>query len=225
MAVNTVNASIPESRVSPRWRADPVVFVVDGDASAREALELLIQRAGWHPEVFACAREFLYRRRVPAPSCLVLDVTLPDLNGLDLQQRLADRIEMPMIFVTAYADVRTTVRAMKAGAVEFLTKPFRDETLLRSLQNAIELSRAALRHEAEIMPLRDRHASLSPRERQVMGLLVCGQINRRIGAALGISEITVQAHRDKVMRKMEADSLAGLVRMAARLRMPPAPPG
>jgi FixJ family two-component response regulator len=148
---------------------------------------------------------------------MILDVTLPDLSGLDLQRLVADRIEMPIIFIAAYADVSTTVRAMKAGAVEFLTKPFRNEVLLISIRDAIERSHAALRHGAEIQRLRERYASLSRREREVMGLVVSGQMNKQVGCELGICEITVQAHRGKVMRKMKADSLAGLVRMDARL--------
>jgi FixJ family two-component response regulator len=184
---------------------------------------LLIQRAGWQPEVFACAQGFLSRPRVLTPSCLILDVTLPDLNGLDLQKLVADRIEMPVIFITAHADVSTAVRAMKAGAVEFLTKPFRDEVLLSSMQAAIERSHAALRHEAQIQPLRERYASLSRREREVMALIVRGRLNKEVGSELGISEITVQAHRGRVMQKMGTDSLAGLVNIAARLRLTSAP--
>jgi FixJ family two-component response regulator len=210
--------SQPFHQPVPNSHAAPIVFVVDGDASARESLEPLIQGAGWQPEVFACAHEFLSRPRVLAPSCLILDVTLPDLNGLDLQKRVADRIEMPVIFITAYSDVATTVRALKAGAVDFLTKPIRNELLLGAIRHAIERSHAALRREAQIQPLRTRYASLSRREREVMELVVSGQMNKQVGGELGISEITVLAHRGKVMRKMEADSLAGLVRMAARLR-------
>ena len=213
----TASASSHEPKASPNSRAAPIVFVVDDDVSVCQSLELLIQSAGWQPEIFACAQEFLSRPRVLAPSCMVLEVTLPDLNGLDLQRLVADRIEMPIIFNTAYGDVPTTVRAMKAGAVEFLTKPLRNEVMLRSIRDAIELSHAALRHEAEIQTLRDRYASLSRREREVMGLVVSGQMNKQVGGELGISEITVQAHRGKVMRKMKADSLAGLVRMDARL--------
>ena len=201
----------------------PIVFVVDNDATVRESLQLLIQNAGCQAETFACAEEFLSRPRVLTPSCLVLDVTLPDLNGLDLQKRVADRTEMPLIFITAHADVPTTVQAMKAGALEFLTKPFHNEVLLDSIGNAIEHSQAALRHEAEMQPLRTRYASLSRREREVMELVVSGRMNKQVGGELGISEITVLAHRGKVMRKMEADSLADLVRMAARLRGTPAP--
>ena len=204
----------------------PIVFVVDDDISVREPLELLIRCAGWHPEAFASAQEFLARPRVLAPSCLVLDVSLPDLNGLDLQKRVAaDRIDMPIIFITGYGDVPMTVQAMKAGAVEFLTKPFGDDVLLSAIRNAIERNRTALSHEAEIRALRDSYASLTPREREVMALVVSGLLNKQVGGQLGISEITVKAHRGQVMRKMKADSLADLVTMAARIRLAPAPKG
>ena len=206
--------------------ATPIVFVVDDDISVRESLELLIRCEGWQPETFASAQEFLARPRVVVPSCLVLDVTLPDLNGLDLQKRIAvDRMDMPIIFITGYGDVPMTVQAMKAGAVEFLTKPFSDDVLLGAIRNAIERSQTALDHEAEMRGLRDRHASLSRREREVMALVVSGLLNKQVGFELGISEITVKAHRGKVMRKMEAHSLADLVTMAARLRLAPAPTG
>jgi FixJ family two-component response regulator len=206
--------------------ATPIVFVVDDDVSVRESLELLIQCAGWQPETFASAREFLAHPRVLVPSCLVLDVSLPDLNGLDLQKRVApDRVDMPIIFITGYGDVPMTVQAMKAGAVEFLTKPFDDEVLLSAIRHAIERSETALGEEAEIRALRDCYASLSGREREVMALVVSGLLNKQVGGELGISEITVKAHRGKVMHKMKADSLAGLVNMAARLRLAPAPKG
>jgi FixJ family two-component response regulator len=219
--MSTARASSHESKASPNSHGAPIVFVVDGDASMRESLELLMQSAGWQPEVFACAQEFLSRPRVLVPSCLILDVTLPDLNGLDLQRLVADRIEMPIIFITAHADARTTVRALKAGAVDFLTKPIHNELLLVAIRHAIERSHAALCHEAQIRPLRERYASLSRREREVMGLVVSGRLNKEVGGALGISEITVQAHRGRVMHKMRADSLAGLVNMAARLPLTP----
>jgi FixJ family two-component response regulator len=204
----------------------PIVFVVDDDVSVRESLESLIRCAGWEPETFVSAQEFLSRPRVRGPSCLILDVALPDLSGLDLQKHIAvDRIDMPIIFITGYGDVPMTVQAMKAGAVEFLTKPFGDDVLLSAIRNAIERSQTALRHEAEIRALRDCYASLSRREREVMALVVSGLLNKQVGFELGISEITVKAHRGKLMRKMNAGSLAELVNMAARLRLAPAPKG
>ncbi len=198
----------------------PIVFVVDDDISVRESLELLIRQEGWRPETFASAEAFLARPQVPVPSCLVLDVTLPDLNGLDLQRRIAaDRVEMPIIFITGYGDVPMTVRAMKAGAVEFLTKPFGDEVLLAAIRDAIVRSAVALEAEADMRVLRNRHASLSPREREVMALVVSGLLNKQVGGELGISEITVKAHRGRMMQKMQAASLADLVGMAAKLRV------
>jgi FixJ family two-component response regulator len=200
--------------------ATPTVFVVDDDVSVRESLELLIRHGGWQPELFASAQEFLCRPRVFAPSCLVLDVALPGLNGLDLQKRMAhDRNDMPIIFITGHGDVPMSVRAMKAGAVEFLTKPFGDEVLLDAIRNAIERSHTALGHEAKLQTVRDRYASLSARERQVMTLVVSGLLNKQAAAELGISEITVKAHRGRVMQKMKADSLADLVKMAATLHL------
>jgi len=204
----------------------PIVFVVDDDVSVRESLELLIRCAGWQAETFASAQEFLSRPRVLAPSCLVLDVGLPDLNGLDLQKRVAvDRTDMPIIFITGHGDVPMTVQAMKAGAVEFLTKPFGDEVLLSAIRSAIERSRAALSREAEMRELQDCYASLTPRERAVLALVVSGRLNKQVGGELGISEITVKAHRGQVMRKMRAGSLADLVNMAARLRIAAPPKG
>ncbi len=204
--------------------ATPVVFVVDDDVSVRESLELLIRCAGWQPETFASSQEFLARPRISVPSCLVLDVSLPGLNGLDLQGRVAvDRPDMPIIFITGYGDVPMTVRAMKAGAVEFLTKPFNHDVLLSAIRQAIERSRAALDREAEIRAIRECYASLTRRERQVMDLVVSGRLNKQVGGELGISEITVKAHRGKVMQKMMADSLPELVKMAARLRLRRAP--
>jgi FixJ family two-component response regulator len=198
--------------------AKPVVFVVDDDVSVREALELLIGFAGWQPETFESAQEFLSRPRVLVPSCLILDVALPGLNGLDLQKLVAvDRKDMPIIFITGHSDIPTTVEAMKGGAVEFLTKPFGDDVLLSAIEGTLERSKAALREETEARELRDRYGSLSNREQQVMGLVVSGLLNKQIGGELGISEITVKAHRGQVMRKMGAKSLAALVKMAARI--------
>ena len=200
--------------------ATPVVFVVDDDVSVRESLELLIRCEGWHPETFDSAQKFLSRPTVPVPSCLVLDVSLPGLNGLELQKRVAaERSEMPIIFITGYGDVPTTVQAMKAGAVEFLTKPFNDDVLLSAIRQALERSREALSRESETRALRDRYASLTPREQQVMVLVVSGMLNKQVGGELGISEITVKAHRGQVMQKMRAGSLADLVKISARLHL------
>ena len=217
-------ASAPgQSRSSPK-SATPIVFVVDDDISVRESLELLIHTAGWQPETFASAQEFLARPRVLAPSCLVLDVSLPGLNGLELQKRVAiERTDMPIIFITGHGDVPMTVQAMKAGAVEFLTKPFGDDVLLSAIRHALERSLAALGHDAEMQVLRDCYASLTRREREVMALVVSGLLNKQVGGELGISEITVKAHRGQVMQKMKANSIADLVKMAARLRLAPAP--
>ena len=217
------SALAQEVRSAPMAVATPIVLVVDDDISVRESLELLIRSEGWQPKLFASAQEFLSHPRAPVPSCLVLDVNLPDLNGLDLQRRIArDRTDMPIIFITGYGDVPTTVRAMKAGAVEFLTKPFSDDVLLNAIRNALERSRIALARQAEIRELQDCYASLTPRERQVMALVVSGLLNKQVGGELGISEITVKAHRGKVMQKMKADSLPALVKMASQLRIRPA---
>jgi len=195
--INSASASFHKSRSSLMSRDTPIVFVVDDDISVRESLESLIRFAGWQPQIFASAEEFLSRPRLFVPSCLVLDVTLPDLNGLDLQKRIAaDRIDMPIIFITGHGDVPMAVRAMKAGAVEFLTKPYDDEVLLSAIQQAIECSHAALR--------RDGGDALDS-----------GPL--RLACELGISEITVKAHRGSAMRKMNADSLADLLNIAARL--------
>jgi len=204
-------------------QATPIVFVVDDDVSVRESLELQIRCEGWQPDTCASAQEFLARPRVPVPSCLVLDVSLPGLNGLDLQNRVAvERPDMPIIFITGYGDVPMTVRAMKAGAQEFLTKPFSDEVLLGAVRHAIERSRIALGREMEMQTLRNSYALLTNRERQVMSLVVSGLLNKQVGSELGISEITVKAHRGRVMQKMKADSLVGLVRIASLLRIAPA---
>jgi RNA polymerase sigma factor (sigma-70 family) len=195
------------------------VFVVDDDDAVRASLESLICSFGWRAETFASAREFLLRSRLAVPSCLILDVELPDLNGLDLQQRIAaDRSDMPVIFITGYGDIPMTVKAMKAGALEFLTKPYQTEVLLSAIRDAIERSRAALRHEAEMRVLRDRYEALSVREREVMKLVVRGWLNKQVGAELGISEVTVKAHRSRMMQRMQDNSLPDLVNMVARLR-------
>jgi FixJ family two-component response regulator len=199
--------------------ATPTVFVVDDDVSVRKSLELLIESAGWQPATFASGQDFLHHPRPVSPSCLVLDVSLPDLSGLELQKRVApDRTDMPIIFISGYGDVPTTVRAMKAGAVEFLTKPFRDDVLLDAIRGAIERSLTALHEGSETQELKRRFASLTPREHEVMSLVVSGLLNKQVGGELGISEITVKAHRGQVMRKMRADSLPHLVRMDARLQ-------
>src|SRR5712671_5006907 len=201
----------------------PVVFVVDDDVSVRESLEALIQTAGWRTKTFATALDFLASCRDTGPRCLVLDVSLPGLSGLDLQHQLGDRRDLPIIFLTGHGDIPMSVQAMKAGAVEFLTKPFSDEVLLTAIGRAIESSSTALDRKSELEKLRRAYASLSRRERQVMTSVVSGRLNKQVGSELGISEITVKAHRGQVMRKMSADSLADLVRMAAALDLPVAP--
>ena len=200
-----------------------IVFVVDDDVSVRESLELLIRTAGWRPETFSSAQDFLSRPPPTVPSCLVLDVTLPGLSGLELQRQLVDRADMPIIFITGHGDVPMSVQAMKAGAIEFLTKPFKDDVLLDAISGAIERSRVALRQDSELLVLREGYTSLTPREREVMVLVVSGLLNKQVGGELGISEITVKAHRGQVMRKMKSDSLPALVSMASRLGVPTAP--
>lgn len=201
-------------------QATPIVFVVDDDISIRESLELLIRCAGWQPETFASAQEFLSHPRELAPSCLILDVNLPDLSGLELQKRVTDgREDLPIIFITGYGDVPMTVQAMKGGATEFLTKPFVDDVLLSAIHHAIERSSNSLGHEVEMQSLRANYASLTPREREVMRLVVSGRLNKQVGGELGISEITVKAHRGKVMQKMKARSIAELVTVAAKLEL------
>lgn len=218
--MKNTSTGVDELRPAPVSQPSQIVFVVDDDISVCESLELLIRHAGWQAETFTTAQEFLDRPQSAVPCCLVLDVSLPGLNGLELQKRVAvERPEMPIIFITGYGDVPMTVQAMKAGAVEFLTKPVSDETLLSAIRNAIERSQTLLGHQAEIRDLRARYALLTPRERQVMTLVVAGLLNKQVGDELGISEITVKAHRGSMMRKMQAESLAGLVKMAARLRL------
>ena len=204
---------------APVSHAMPIVFVVDDDISVRESLEPLLRCEGWEAETFACAQEFLDQPRPVVPSCLVLDVFLPGLNGLDLQKRLAvERTDMPIIFITGHGDVPTSVQAMKAGAVEFLMKPFEPDVLVDAIRESLDCSRLALVRETEMSALRTRYALLTPRERQVMALVVSGLLNKQVGAELGISEITVKAHRGQVMQKMQAESLADLVRISAKIR-------
>ncbi|HEX4423936.1 MAG TPA: response regulator [Terriglobales bacterium] len=211
----TLNRGLGHPSIS---RVSPIVFVVDDDATVRDSLELLILSEGWQPETFQSAREFLSQPRALVPSCLIVDLSLSNLDGLELQKIIArDRAEMPIIFITDCGDIPTTVQAIKAGAVDFLVKPFSNNVLLRSIREGLDRSRVALDREVEMRELRNRHALLTPRERQVMTLVVSGLLNKQAGGELGISEITVKAHRGQVMQKMKANSLAGLVRMAADL--------
>jgi FixJ family two-component response regulator len=212
-AVSLPGRSMPSPSSTPS-----IVFIVDDDISVRESLELLIGSQGWQAETFESAKEFLDRTRVLVPSCLILDVSLPGLNGLELQKRVAvERTEMPIIFITGHGDVPMSVEAMKAGAVEFLTKPLSKDVLLSAIRNALDRSRTALTDKAEMQTLRDRYASLTPREREVMTLVISGLLNKQVGGELGVCENTVKFHRAQAIHKMKADSLPDLVRMAARL--------
>jgi len=209
-----------ETRALPMSQTTPIVFIVDDDISVRESLELLLRHEGLGVESFVSAQEFLGHPRATVPSCLVLDYSLPGLNGLELQKRIAvERNEMPIIFITGHGNIPMTVQAMKAGAVEFLTKPFSDQILLNAIHNALRRSKALLDRDTEIRVLKARYTLLTAREREVMVLVVAGLPNKQVGGELGISEITVKAHRGSMMRKMEADSLPELVSMAARLRL------
>jgi FixJ family two-component response regulator len=215
-------ADRPEARLGTA-AVKPTVFIVDDDISVCGFLRSVVESAGWRSETFSSAREFLSRPRTLVPSCVVLDVGLPDLSGLDVQQRIADRNDMPVIFITGSADVAVAVSAMKAGAAEFLTKPCRVDVLLQTIGRAVERSTAALALEAEILALRGRYAELSSREREVMALVVAGRLNKQIGGELEIAEITVKGHRGNVMRKMNARSVPDLVTMAALLGLLPGP--
>jgi len=219
-----MNGAWLRTEVISMLQVSPIVFVVDDDISIRESLEALLRKAGWCVETFVSAQEFLARPPVLVPNCLVLDIALPGLNGLELQKRLAvERPGIPIIFITGHGDIPKTVQAMKAGAVEFLTKPFKGDVLLQSVRNAVEKSKALLSREEEIQALKARYADLTPRERDVMALVVIGLLNKQVGSRLGISEITVKKHRGNAMRKMNAESLIDLAKMAARLRLPRAP--
>jgi FixJ family two-component response regulator len=216
--MNASSFGVSGMKASSMAGSASAVFVVDDDISVRESLELLIAEAGWRGELFASAEEFLACPRRPVASCLILDVNLPDLSGLELQKRIAaDHSAMPIIFITGHGNIPMTVQAMKAGAVEFLTKPYTSEVLLSAVRSALERSRAFLAEQAVLELIRERHRALTPREKEVMALVVRGQLNKQTGGELGISEITVKAHRGRVMRKMHAKSLAELVKIAGRL--------
>jgi FixJ family two-component response regulator len=204
--------------MQPMPPTKPTVVVVDDDISVRESLELLIQNEGWQSALFASAQDFLERLRTVVPSCLILDVNLPDLSGLDIQQRMSDeKSSTPIIFITGYGDIPTSVRAMKAGAAEFLTKPFDDKIMIRAIREAVLRSEVNLKQEGAQRQLQERFDSLTKREREVMTLVVKGLLNKQVGLELGISEITVKAHRGRVMEKMHATTFVDLVNMSARL--------
>jgi FixJ family two-component response regulator len=208
-------AKLSSRRIEP---SSPIVFVIDDDISVRESLELLIRKQGWQPKIFSSGQEFLESTRVLVPNCLLLDLSLPGLNGLDLQKRIVtERAEMPIIFITGHGDVPKSVEAMKGGAAEFLTKPLNHEVLLGAIRQSLERSRLALARQAELQTLRNRYASLTAREREVMAWIVSGLLNKQVGGQMDIAESTVKAHRGQVMQKMKADSLADLVKIAAKL--------